>query len=98
MERLFYRKKIAILVIAAVMVLVFLFCMLLVTLTQLTSLNATKENLERMVASAQQDEQAKRELIEYRKTEKYVIDWAISMHYIPDSVVNYIHNEIDKDK
>lgn len=49
-----------------------------------------KEKLTTMVRQAQQDEASKQALLEYRKTDKYVIDWAISMHLIPDDVVNYI--------
>lgn len=96
MESLFYKKKTAILVIAALVVLVFLLCMLLITLTQLTSLKQASARLEEMVANAKEDEAAKQELIEYRKTDKYVIDWAIKMNYIPDDVVTYIKTEIDK--
>ncbi len=93
---LFYKKKTAILTVAAIVVVVFLLCILLAFLTQLPSLNATKEKLTTMVRQAQQDEASKQALLEYRKTDKYVIDWAISMHLIPDDVVNYIKNEIDR--
>ncbi len=96
MESLFYKKRTAILVIAALVILVFLLCMLLVTLTQLTSLKQASARLEEMVEDAKKDEAAKQELIEYRKTDKYVVDWAIKMGYIPDDVINYIKTEIDK--
>ena len=93
---LFYKKKTAILTVAAIVVVVFLLCILLACLTQLPSLNATKEKLPTMVRQEQQDEASKQALLEHRKTDKYVMDWAISMHLIPDDVVNYIKNEIDR--
>lgn len=96
MERLFYKKNLAILMIAALMVLVFLLCMLLITLTQLTSLKQKAERLTELVNAAEQDEAAKQELLEYRKTDKYVIEWAIKMNLIPDDVINYIKGELDK--
>lgn len=82
--------------IAALMVLVFLLCMLLITLTQLTSLKQKVERLTELVKAAEQDEAAKQELLEYRKTDKYVIEWAIKMNLIPDDVINYIKGELDK--
>ncbi len=95
MEKLFYKKKTAILMIAAIIVLVFLLCMLLITLTQLTSLNQKVEKLELLVKQAEEDQAAKEELIQYRQTDKYVIDWAIKMNLIPDDVINYIQNNTD---
>lgn len=64
--------------------------MLLITLTQLTSLKQKSERLQAMVEAAQNDEQSKQELLEYRKTDKYVIEWAERMNMIPDDVINYI--------
>ena len=96
MESLFYKKRNAILTIAAIVVLVLLLCILLAYLTQLPSLTTTKDKLIQLYNAALNDEDAKQELLEYRKTDKYVIDWAISMNLIPDDVVNYIKNEIDK--
>ncbi len=88
--RLFYKKSTSILIVAAIIVLIFLFCMLLITLTQLTSLKQKSERLQAMVEAAQNDEQSKQELLEYRKTDKYVIEWAERMNMIPDDVINYI--------
>ena len=94
MERLFYKKSIAILTVAAVVVLVFLLCMLLINLTQLSSLNQAKEEFQQMVNQAKTDESAKQELLNYRKTDKYVIEWARRMHLVPDDVINYIEAEL----
>ncbi len=88
--RLFYKKGTSILIVAAIIVLIFLFCMLLITLTQLTSLKQKSERLQAMVEAAKNDEQSKQELLEYRKTDKYVIEWAERMNMIPDDVINYI--------
>ena len=96
MASLFYKKRNAILTIAAIVVLELLLSILLAYLTQLPSLTNTKDKLIQLYNAALNDEDAKQELLEYRKTDKYVIDWAISMNLIPDDVVNYIKNEIDK--
>lgn len=88
--RVFYRKPTSILVVAAIVVLIFLFCMLLITLTQLTSLKQKSDRLKELAKLAEQDEEAKQELIAYRETDKYVIDWAISMGLIPEDTINFI--------
>ena len=94
MGGLFYKKSLAILMVAAAVVLIFLLCMLLTFLTQYSSLKQKAEHLTALVEQAQTDEAAKQELINYRKTDKYVIEWAIRMNLIPDDVINYIQNNL----
>lgn len=93
--RLFYKKSTSILAVAAIIVLIFLLCMLLIVLTQLNSLKQTSEKLQALVDAAKSDENAKQELIEYRKTDKYVIEWAAQIGLIPEDVINFIQN-LDK--
>ena len=95
MERLFYKKSVAILTVAAVVVLIFLLCMLLTMLTIFSSLGQTAEKLTTMVEQVKAEEIDKQELINYRKTDKYVIEWAIRMNLIPDDVINYIETELN---
>ena len=92
---MFYKKSLAILTVAAAVVLIFLLCMLLITLTQLSSLKQTAEKLTAMVEQAKSDESAKQELLNYRNTDRYVIEWAIRMNLIPEDVINYIQNELN---
>lgn len=88
--RLFYKKSTSVLIVAAIIVLIFLICMLLVTLTQLASLNEKVERINALYEQAQSDESAKQELLAYRETDKYVIDWAVKMGLIPEGVINFI--------
>lgn len=95
MERLFYKKKTSILIVAATVVLIFLLCILMTFLAQLPNLNASIKTLTEMVEDAKKDEDAKQRLLEYRETNQYVIEWAIKMNMIPDDVINYIQ-DMDK--
>lgn len=95
MERLFYKKRTSIMIVAATVVLIFLLCILMTFLAQLPNLNASIETLTKMVEDARKDEDAKQKLLEYRETNQYVIEWAIKMNMIPDDVINYIQ-DMDK--
>ncbi len=94
MERLFYKKKTAILAIALAVVLVFLVCLLLVTLPQLTSLKALKNNLKQRLKDVENDAEAKNELLEYQKTNQYVIEWAEKMGYFKndEDITNWLQS------
>lgn len=89
--RLFYKKSTSILIVAATIVLIFLLCMLLITLTQLTSLKQTAEKINALYETAQKEEADKQELLAYYQTDKYVIDWAVKMGLIPDDVIVFIN-------
>lgn len=82
-------------IVAATVVLIFLLCILMTFLAQNSNLKATAENLKAMVEDAKRDEDAIQKLLEYRKTNAYVIEWAIKKGMIPDTVINYIQ-DIDK--
>ncbi len=90
MERLFYKKKFAVMTIALIIVLVFLLCVLLGFLVQLTNLKAVDARLREMIAAAEADEKKKQELIEYRKSNEYVIEWAERMGYLKEDVTVWL--------
>lgn len=94
MERLFYKKKFAVMTIALIVVLVFLLCVLLGFLVQLTSLKSVTAQLLELNEAAKEDETKKKELIEYRKSNKYVIEWAERMGYLKEDVTVWV----DEDK
>ena len=96
MERLFYKKSTAILIVAMAIVLVFLLCMLLVTLTQYSSCLVLQNNLEKMIEQAKTDEAAKQQLIEYKNSDEFVKEWAIKKGFLPKDTINYIENELGK--
>ena len=93
MGGLFYKKGGAILTVAAAVVIILLLCILLTFLTQYSSLKQKAEELTDLLKRAETDEAAKQELLEYRKTDKYVIEWAVRMGLIPEDVVNYVPGE-----
>ena len=76
MERIFYRKTTSILFVTAILVLLMLVCMLLVLLTQMSSLNAKLEEYEDMIQKANDRLITQEELLEYMKSNEYVKKWA----------------------
>lgn len=90
MERLFYKKKFAVMTIALMVVLVFLLCVLLGFLVQYTNLISVDARLREMIKAAENDEKKKQELIEYRKTNEYVIEWAERMGYLKEDVTVWL--------
>lgn len=92
MERLFYRKSTAILIVALAMVLIFLLCMLLTMLTQFSSIRAQRESLVAMVQQAQTDEAARQQLLDYKNSDDYIREWAILKGYLPEDVVHYVES------
>lgn len=92
MERLFYKKSTAILAIAMAIVLVFLLCMLLITLTQYSNCKALEERLVNLIEQAKTDEAAKQALLDYKNSDEYVQEWAIKKGFLPPDVVNYVES------
>ena len=76
MDRIFYRKTTSILFVTAILVLLILACMLLVSLTQLSALNARVDELTALIDRAKEDVEAKNELLEYMQSNDYVRKWA----------------------
>ncbi len=92
MERLFYKKKFAVMTIALTVVLVFLLCVLLGFLVQYTNIIAVNNRMSELIEAAKADEKKKEELLEYRKTNEYVIEWAEKMGYLKDDVVKWLED------
>ena len=76
MGRIFHKKGTSILFCAAILVLILLVCMLLVTLTQWSSLNSKMEHLQTLIDNVQQGNAELQELKDYLQTDEYVRKWA----------------------
>ena len=87
MGRLFYKRKYAVATIALTVVLVFLFLVLLGFLVQLTTLRTVENHLRELIKAAETDEAKKQELLEYRKSNEYVHEWAKKMGWLKDETL-----------
>ena len=87
MERIFYSKKTSIMFVVAML-------MLLTALTQMASMKHRAEYLAELIESAKKDEQAKQDLIEYMKTDDYVIKWAEQNNKIKKDDILWIQENI----
>ena len=76
MERIFYRKTTSIMFVAALLVILMLTCILLVMLTQMSSLNARAEELADMIERAKGDITVLKQELADRQDIDYVIKWA----------------------
>ena len=93
MERLFYRKSTAAIVIAAILVLVLLVCMLLVTLTQMSSLNARAEELAAKIKEANADITKRKELLKEMEGNEWLIKWAEEHGLISQDDIYWVDEE-----
>lgn len=84
MEKIFYKKGTSILVIAAILVIVLLLCMLLTFLAQKASFDQRIELIERLKSQAEQDIDSQKKIIEYKQTDAYIIEWAISQGLVSE--------------
>lgn len=92
MERIFYKKSTAILAVALTVVIIFLLCLLLIFLTQLSGLKPEVEKIATMVEQARNDEAAKQELLDYKNSNDYVIQWAIEKGLVSEDDIVYIQS------
>ena len=76
MERIFYKKSTATLVIAAILILVVLICALLTTLVQMSAVKDRIANFERLLAEAGETIEERQAMLEYLQTDDYVRKWA----------------------
>lgn len=81
--------------VAAMLVLLLLVCMLLTTLTQMASMNQRVKDLDALIKRAKADETAKQELIEYMKTDEYVMKWAEQTGRIPKDDISWVKDNIE---
>ena len=75
-NHMFRNKKLAILLVALTLVVVILVCMLLITLTQCSSLNQRSETLQAQIKDACDKEVEITKLIEFMQTPEYIKLWA----------------------
>ena len=94
MERIFYKKTTSILFVTAILVVLILACMLLVFLTQLSALNAQAEALHEWIQQAQEDVDAKNQLLEYMQSNEYVRKWAEANGRISDKDIQWLNDNL----
>ena len=94
MQLIFHRKTTSILFVTSILVVLILVCMLLVSLTQLSSLNAQAEALHEWIQQAQNDVDAKNELLEYMQSNDYVRKWAEANGRISDEDVQWLDSNM----
>ncbi len=97
MNKIFYKKSTSIVFVAAMLVLVLLLCMLLVTLTQLTSLRQRADKLNAMIEEAIDNVQKTKELIEYLQTDDYVRKWAEDHNRIDGDNITWLNDHVPQD-
>jgi sensor histidine kinase regulating citrate/malate metabolism len=78
MEKVFYKKGTSILVIASILVVVLLLCMLLTFLAQSASFTQKQEYVNKLIAQAKEDIANQKDIIEFKQTDAYIIEWAIA--------------------
>ena len=90
-----FRKKInSILMVAAALILLILVCILLISLTQMSSLNQRAEKLQSLIDESKRQGEATQELIEFMKTDEYVKRWAESNGRISQDDIVWILNNV----
>ena len=94
MDRIFYKKTTSILFVTATLVLLILVCMLLVNLTQLSSLQAQEEALIERIHQAQNDQEALEKLLAEKDTIEYVIKWAEQHGRISQDDVQWLKDNL----
>lgn len=87
---LFHKKSTAILTIAAILLVVLLVCALLITLSQMMSLNSRAQSLSVLVKNILENNADKQELLDFMKTDEYVVRWAELQGLVEKSQISYI--------
>lgn len=98
MERFFYTKKRSVLVVAMILLLVILVCMLLVTLTQMVSMNQRVAELQTILDENKDELERQKALLEYKQTDEYVIEWAIQHGKLSEDDVSWIKDNVTNKK
>ena len=94
MGLIFHRKSTSIMFVAATLVLLMLVCMLLVSLTQLSSLNAQAEALHEKIQQAETDKSVLDELLADREKIEFVIKWAEANGKISQDDVKWLNDNL----
>lgn len=93
MEKLFYKKWTSVMAIAAVLVIVLLLCMLLTFLAQQSAFEQRIQMIETLKQQAEKDAETQKSIIEYKKTDAYIIEWAISQGLVSQD--DYLFRVVD---
>ncbi len=93
MEKIFYKRWTSVLAIVAVLVIVLLLCMLLTFLAQQASFEQRIEMINKLISQAQEDVETQQKIIEYKQTDAYVIEWAISQGLVSED--DYLFVPVD---
>lgn len=96
MPYVFRNKKISILIVAAIVLALLLICMLLITLSQMSSLNQSATRLQAQIAEQCDKKVEIEELLEFMKTPEYVKRWAENNGKMNKDDILWIVQEIDK--
>lgn len=76
MNHIFRNKKISILIVAAIVLALVLVCMLLITLSQMSSLNQRAAYLQTRIKEQCDKQVELSELLQFMQTDEYVKRWA----------------------
>ena len=90
MELIFHKKLTSILFVTAIIVVLILVCILLASLTQLSSLNAQLDALNERIAEAKTNQETLEKLLEDRESIDFVIKWAEENGRISDQDVQWL--------
>ncbi len=94
MGHVFRNKKLAILIVAAIMIVLLLACMLLATLTQMTALNQRAEMLKAQIKQQCDKEVELKDLLEFMKTDEYVKRWAENNGRVSSEDIRWIADQV----
>lgn len=96
MNKMFYKRSTAILFVALTLILVLLVCMLLVTLMQMSSLNARVDKLNQLIEAYKNDQIELNELKEYLQSDEYVKKWAVENGRVQQEDIVWIEQQISQ--
>lgn len=96
MIRIFRSKKLSILIVAAAVLALLLICMLLITLSQITSLNQSAERLQAQIIEQSGKQVELNELLQFMQTDEYVKRWAENNGRMDKNDILWIADQIGK--
>ena len=98
MIRIFRSKKIAVLIVSAAVVALLLVCMLLITLSQMSSLNQSAVNLQNQIEKLNGQKIELNDLLEFMKTDEYVKRWAENNGRMSEDDILWIADQLNNNK
>ena len=98
MIRIFRSKKIAVLIVAAAVVALLLAWMLLITLSQMSSLNQSAVNLQNQIEKLNGQKIELNDLLEFMKTDEYVKRWAENNGRMSEDDILWIADQLNNNK